>query len=88
MEPILSRTSPVLSPRNGFYEELTTNTTFEVYSKATTNATALNGGFGLHADDVAAGRTGYILVEVCYIRPDTAVAYADMEQYLPNRTVS
>lgn len=70
------------------YEELTTNTTFEVYSKATTNATALNGGFGLHADDVAAGRTGYILVEVCYIRPDTAVAYADMEQYLPNRTVS
>ena len=70
------------------YEELTTDTTFEVYSKATTNATALNGGFGLHADDVAAGRTGYILVEVCYIRPDTAVAYADMEQYLPNRTVS
>ena len=70
------------------YEELTTNTTFEVYSKATTNATALNGGFALHADDVAAGRTGYILVEVCYIRPDTAVAYADMEQYLPNRTVS
>ena len=70
------------------YEELTTDTTFEVYSKATTNATALNGGFALHADDVAAGRTGYILVEVCYIRPDTAVAYADMEQYLPNRTVS
>ena len=70
------------------YEELTTDTTFEVYSKATTNATALNGGFGLHADDVAAGRKGYILVEVCYIRPDTAVAYADMEQYLPNRTVS
>lgn len=69
-------------------EELTTNTTFEVYSKATTNASALNGGFGIHADDVAAGRTGYILVEVCYIRPDTAVAYADMEQYLPNRTVS
>jgi len=70
------------------YEELTTDTTFEVYSKATTNATALNGGFSIHADDVAAGRKGYILVEVCYIRPDTAVAYADMEQYLPNRTVS
>jgi hypothetical protein len=70
------------------YEELTTDTTFEVYSKATTNGTALNGGFGIHADDVAAGRKGYILVEVCYIRPDTAVAYADMEQYLPNRTVS
>lgn len=70
------------------FEELTSNTTFEVYSKATTNATALNGGFSIHADDVAAGRTGYILVEVCYIRPDTAVAYADMEQYLPNRTVS
>ncbi len=70
------------------YEELTTDTTFDVYSKATTNATALNGGFGLHADDVAAGRTGYILVEVCYIRPDVAVAYSDMEQYLPNRIVS
>ena len=70
------------------FEELTSDTTFEVYSKATTNATALNGGFGIHADDVAAGRKGYILVEVCYIRPDTAVAYADMEQYLPNRTVS
>lgn len=70
------------------FEELTSDTTFEVYSKATTNATALNGGFSIHADDVAAGRKGYILVEVCYIRPDTAVAYADMEQYLPNRTVS
>ena len=70
------------------FKEYTSDTTFKVYSKATTNGTALNGGFAIHADDVAAGRKGYILVEVCYIRPDTAVAYADMEQYLPNRTVS
>lgn len=69
------------------YEELTADTTFRVYSKAQTNSTATNGGWAISDADKAAGRTGYILTEVCYIRQDVAVEYDDVEQYLPFKTV-
>jgi hypothetical protein len=70
------------------YKEYTADTTFRVYSKTATNSTATNGGWAISDADKAAGRTGYILCEVCFIRPDVAVEYDDMEQYLPYRTVS
>jgi hypothetical protein len=38
--------------------------------------------------DVAAGLVGYLAVEVCYIRPDDAPTYEDIDSYLNNRTVS
>jgi hypothetical protein len=38
--------------------------------------------------DLAAGRIGYLCVEVCYIRPDDAPAYEDIDGYLLGRTVT
>ena len=70
------------------YEELTADTTFRVYSKAQTNSTATNGGWAISDADAAAGRTGYILCEVCYIRQDVPVEYDDVEQYLPYKIAS
>ena len=70
------------------YEELTSDTTFRVYSKAQTNSTATNGGWAISDADKAAGRKAYILTEVCYIRQDVAVEYDDVEQYLPYKIAS
>jgi hypothetical protein len=67
---------------------LTTGTTFKVYAKGSAAATSATGGVYLSDADVAAGLTGYILVEACYIVPDNAPDYSDIEAYLPNRTVS
>ena len=61
---------------------------FRVYSKAQTNSTATNGGWAISDADKAAGRTGYILCEVCFIRQDVAVEYDDLEQYLPYKVAS
>lgn len=70
------------------FKVYTANQEFRVYSKAATNSTATNGGWAISDADKAAGRTGYILCEVCFIRPDVAVEYDDMEQYLPYKTAS
>ena len=50
--------------------------------------TAAADGVYLSDADVDAGNKGYIVVEVCYIQADDAPGYADIEQYLTNRTVS
>ena len=70
------------------YEELTADQEFRVYSKAATNSTSLNGGWAISDADKAASRYGYILCEVCFIRPDVAIEYDDMEQYLPYKVAS
>ena len=70
------------------YKPYTANQEFRVYSKAATNSTSLNGGWAISDADKAAGRYGYILCEVCFIRPDVAVEYDDMEQYLPYKVIS
>ena len=49
---------------------------------------AANGGWAISDADKAAGRYGYILVEVCFIQPDVAVEYDDLEQYLPYKIAS
>lgn len=70
------------------YKQLTTGTTFKVYAKGTSDGTSASGGVYISDADVASGLTGYILVEACYIVPDNAPDYQDIEAYLPNRTVS
>ena len=70
------------------YAEYTADTTFRVYSKTATNSTSTNGGWAISDADKAAGRFGYILCEVCFIRPDVPVEYDDMEQYLPYKIAS
>lgn len=73
------------------YKSVTAATTFKVYVKATANATSASSaadGLYISDADVDAGRKGYIVVESCYLQPDTAPGYEDIEQYLTNRTVS
>jgi hypothetical protein len=70
------------------YYAATTGTTFGVFAKGAVNDTAASGGVFISDADVAAGRVGYIVTEVCYLRPDDAPAYEDIDSYLNNRTVS
>jgi hypothetical protein len=71
------------------YEEYTAaETEWRVYAKATTNGTALNGGWAIADADATAGRFGYIITELCYIQPDVPVDYNDIEQYLPYKVAS
>ena len=38
--------------------------------------------------NVDGNKKGYIVCEVCYIQPDEAPQYNDIEQYIIGRTVS
>jgi hypothetical protein len=66
----------------------TASTTLKVFAKETANSTATSGGFYISTADSAAGRIGYLVVEVCYIQPDEAPGYEDIDGYLLGRTVS
>ena len=66
----------------------TASTTMKVFAKETANSTTTSGGFYISSGDSNAGRTGYLVVEVCYIRPDEAPGYEDIDGYLLGRTVS
>jgi len=68
--------------------EATAATTFKVFTKDGGNATATSGGLYISDADSAASRTGYLVVEVCYIQPDEAPGYEDIDGYLLGRTVS
>ena len=70
------------------YKEITADSTYRVYSTTATNSTTTNGGWAISDADKAAGNTGYILVELCYIQPDVAMEYDDIEQYIPYKIAS
>jgi hypothetical protein len=70
------------------YYSATASTTFSVFAKGATTDTSVSGGVYISDADIAAGRTGYLVVEVCYIRPDDAPAYEDIDGYLTGRTVT
>jgi hypothetical protein len=70
------------------YYPVTASTLLGVLAKETANSTTTSGGVYISDADVAAGRTGYLVVEVCYIRPDDAPGYEDIDSYLNSRTVS
>jgi hypothetical protein len=71
------------------YYPVSGSTTVQVFSKATANTSGSTaGGFYISSGDSAAGRVGYLVLEVCYVQPDVAPQYEDIESYLPNRTVS
>jgi len=74
---------------NSIYKELTSAATYKVFSRtAATVTSGTAGGWYISAADKAAGRTGYFVVEVCYIQPDEAPGYEDIDGYLLGRTVS
>ena len=66
----------------------TAATTLKVFAKETANSTSTSGGFYISSGDAAGGRTGYLVVECCYIQPDVAPGYEDIDGYLTGRTVS
>lgn len=66
----------------------TASTTLKVFAKETANSTATSGGFYISSGDASGGRTGYLVVECCYIQPDVAPGYEDIDGYLLGRTVS
>jgi hypothetical protein len=70
------------------YYSATASTTLKVFAKETANSTATSGGFYISSGDATGGRTGYFVVEVCYIQPDVAPGYEDIDGYLLGRTVS
>ena len=70
------------------YYEATAATTMKVFAKGAANDTSTSGGIYISDADSNAGLTGYLVVEICYIQPDDAPGYEDIEGYLPNRTVS
>jgi hypothetical protein len=70
------------------YYEATASTTLKVFAKETANSTATSGGFYISSGDSSGGRTGYLVVEACYIQPDEAPGYEDIDGYLLGRTVS
>jgi hypothetical protein len=78
----------VPGPSTAYYA-VTASTTVQVFSKASANTSGSTaGGFYISSGDSAAGRAGYLIVEVCYVQPDVAPQYEDIEAYLTNRTVS
>ena len=70
------------------YKSITAATTYKVFSKAGADATSAGNGFYLSDADANSGKKGYIVCEVCYIQPDEAPQYNDIEQYIIGRTVS
>lgn len=67
---------------------VTSATTLRVFAKETANSTATSGGFYISSGDASGGRTGYLVVECCYVQPDVAPGYEDIDGYLLGRTVS
>jgi hypothetical protein len=67
---------------------VTSATTMRVFAKRGINATSTSGGYYISSGDAAAGRNGYLVVEVCYVRPDDAPGYEDIDGYLTGRVVS
>jgi hypothetical protein len=70
------------------YKQLTDKTTLKVFARGTTTGTSTSGGWYISSADANAGRSGYFVVEVCYIQPDEAPGYEDIDGYLLGRTVS
>jgi len=66
----------------------TATTILKVFAKQTADSLVTSGGYYISSGDSTAGRVGYFVVEICYIQPDEAPGYEDIESYLINRTVS
>ena len=86
--PFLTATGATGLGASGVYKSLTGATTFKVFARGTNTDTGVSGGIYLATADNSAGLKGYLVVEVCYIQPDDAPGYDDIEDYLLARTVS
>jgi hypothetical protein len=86
--PFLTTTGATGLGPSGVYKSLTSASTFRVFARGATTDTGVSGGVYLADADFNAGLKGYLVVEVCYIQPDEAPGYEDIEEYIIGRTVS
>ena len=87
-DPFITVTGATGVTNTNVYYKATASTLLGVFAKGAANDTTASGGVYISDADVAAGRTGYLVVEVCYIRPDDAPGYEDIDGYLTGRTVT
>lgn len=86
--PFITATGAAGVSGSTLYTAITTGTTMKVFAKGAANDASTSGGIYISDADAAAGLVGYLVVEVCYIQPDVAPGYEDIDGYLLGRTVS
>ena len=86
--PFLTATGAAGVSGKVVHYEATAATTLKVFAKGAANDTSTSGGYYISDADYNAGLKGYLVVEICYIQPDDAPGYEDIEAYIPARTVS
>ena len=87
-QPFLTATGAAGVTVSNVYKQITAATTYTVQARGSQTATSTSGGFYISSGDSAAGRTGYIVAEVCYFQPDEAPGYEDIDGDLTGRVVS
>jgi len=87
-QPFLTATGADGVTVSNVYKKITTAATYTVQSRGSQTATSTSGGWYISSGDSSAGKSGYFVVEVCYLQPDEAPGYEDIDGYLLGRTVS
>lgn len=87
-QPFLTATGAAGVGPTNVYKQITGSTTYTVQARESQTATSTSGGWYISSADSSAGKSGYFVVEVCYIQPDEAAGYEDIDGYLLGRTVS
>lgn len=87
-QPFLTATGAAGVTVSNVYKQLTGAATYTVQARGSQTATSTSGGWYISSGDASAGKTGYFVVEVCYLQPDIAPGYEDIDGYLLGRTVS
>ena len=87
-QPFLTATGAAGVTVSNVYKQITSAATYTVQARESQTATSTSGGWYVSSGDASAGRTGYFVVEVCYLQPDEAAGYEDIDGYLLGRTVS
>jgi hypothetical protein len=87
-QPFLTATGAAGVGVANVYKQVTASTTYTVQARESQTATSTSGGWYISSADSSAGKSGYFVVEVCYIQPDEAAGYEDIDGYLLGRTVS
>ena len=68
---------------NSMMYKVTADTTFKVYNVNAITGTSVNGdGVFISQDDSDAGRAGYIVCRVNYLRPAAAVSWSDVSSFV------
>ena len=87
-QPFLTATGASGVTVSNVYKQITSAATYTVQARESQTATSTSGGWYISSGDASGGRTGYFVVEVCYLQPDEAPGYEDIDGYLLGRTVS